>query len=104
VASLAQLSKRLAELIGKYIEEKEARGAECKKKRRKIPRRLSVNGRFTDVPFPETIGWKGKQPSKKEGEQDKRRRTPREKANARLNYWIQLGGPLARMAQRFRAG
>jgi hypothetical protein len=45
-----------------------------------MSRRLSVNDRFTDVLFPETIGWKGKQPSKKEGEQDEEDENPREKA------------------------
>jgi hypothetical protein len=60
-ASRTELSKRvfLAEFIAKYIEETEARGAQCRKKRREMSRRLSVNDRFTDVLFPETIGWKG---------------------------------------------
>jgi hypothetical protein len=104
--SLARLSKRvyLAELIGKYIEETEARKAEPRKKRRKMLRRLSVNDRFTDVLFPETAEWKGEQPSKKKGKQHKREKNPREKAKQTLEYWIHLGEPLARMVQRFGVG
>jgi hypothetical protein len=46
-----------------------------------------------------TREWKGRQPSKKEGEQDKEEDNPREKAKEKFKYWIQLGEPLARMSQ-----
>ena len=87
---VARVSKRvyLAELIGKYIEETAARKAELKKKRMKNLRRLSVNDRFTDLLFPETIKCKGKQLSEKE-------KSLREKAKQKLEYWIRLGKPLA---------
>jgi len=96
---VARLSKRvyLAELIGKYIEETAARKAELKTKRMKNLRRLSVNDRFTDLLFPETIKCKGKQLSEKE-------KSLREKAKQKLEYWIRLGKPLARMVQRFGSG
>jgi hypothetical protein len=39
---------------------------EPRKTRQKMPGGLSVKDRFTDVIFPDTIDWKGRQPSKKE--------------------------------------
>lgn len=84
-----RISKRvaLAELIGSYIEEKEAWKATPKKIRKK---KLPPKNQFTDLLFPETIKYKGK---KEKG--------PREDARAKLKYWIQLGEPLAAMAHRY---
>jgi len=92
---IARLSRRvcLAELIGKYIEETESRRAEPRKKRRTMSHRSSINDRFTDVLFPETIKCKGEQLSKQEkGQQHKRVKSPRDQAKETLKYWIQLGG------------
>jgi hypothetical protein len=84
-----------------YLEEVKPRRVEPRKTKRKMPGRLSVKDRFLDVMFPDTIGWKDRQPSKKEGEQDEEEDNPREKAKEKFKYWIQLGEPLARMSQRF---
>jgi hypothetical protein len=91
-----RISKRiaLAELIGRYIQEREARRAVPKKRRKKQLPRSSPKDRFTDLLFPETIRYKGEQLGKKE-------KGPRENAKKKLDYWIQLGEPLARMAQRY---
>jgi hypothetical protein len=95
----------LAELIGKYIEETESRRAEPRKKRRTMSHRSSINDRFTDVLFPRTIKCKGEQLSKQEkGQQHKRVKSPRDQAKETLKYWIQLGGPLAKMVRRFGVG
>jgi hypothetical protein len=61
-----RVSKRvyLAELIGRYIEETEARRDELPKKQRKT---LLPKNRFTGLLFPETIKYKGRKVSKKNG-------------------------------------
>jgi hypothetical protein len=84
----ACISKRvaLAELIGNYIKERDARRAVPKKKRKKLLPQSSPKVRFIDLLFPETIKVKGQQ---------------REEAKSKFNYWIQLGEPLAAMAQRY---
>jgi hypothetical protein len=92
-----RISKRvaLAELIGSYIEERDARTAMPKKRRRRELPRLSPKDRFTDLLFPET---------KQTEEEDGERKDARKKAKAKLSYWITLGEPLAGMAQRFGYG
>jgi hypothetical protein len=96
LAVAVRISKRvaLAELIGMYIEEREARRAVPRKKRKTQLPRSSPKDRFTDLFFPETIKYTGEPLSKKE-------KGPREKAKEKIDYWIRLGEPLARMAQRF---
>ena len=90
-------SKRvaLAELIGRYIEERDARTAMPKKKRKRELPRLSPKDRFTNLLFPETQQTK---------EKDEEIAHTRKKAKAKLSYWIALGEPLARMSQRFGYG
>jgi hypothetical protein len=55
-----RISKRvaLAELIGRYIEERDARRAMTKTQRKMLGPRSSVKDRFTDLLFPETIQYK----------------------------------------------
>lgn len=100
--SLARLRKRvyLVELIGNYIDEKEvwnAWKAEPRRKRRKIGRRLSPLGRYTNLLFPETMGWK-----------DTRSGTTkaalRQQAKNKLEYWVSLGEPLVMLARRYGVG
>lgn len=84
---VTRVSKRvyLAELVGKYIEEIEARKAEAKKGRRKSLHPLSIKNRYTDLLFPETITDNGKQLSKEEGKQIlKEENGLREKAKEKL--------------------
>jgi len=94
-----RISKRvaLAELIGRYIKEREARRAVPKKRRKKQLPRSSPKDRFTDLLFPETIKYKVDKKTK--GMQVIEEKGPRENAKKKLDYWIQLGEPLARMAQ-----
>jgi hypothetical protein len=95
-ASVSQLRKRvhLSELIGRYIKETKARGDESRSIKRKLVGRPSVHDRFVDILFPETVEWKNKD----------MQNNPREKAKTTFKYWIQLGEPLAKMAQRFGVG
>ena len=105
VSLLNQISKRvyLAELIGMYIEETQARKAEPQRKRRKTARRQSVKDRFTDLLFPQTIEWKNMRLSETEqGKQNEE--SLRKKAKQKLEYWIRLGEPLAMMARRHGVG
>ena len=81
----------LAELSIRYSEEKEARGAVPKKRRKKELPRLSPKDRFADLLFPEIGNIEG------EGE----RNVARKEAKGTFSYWITLGKPLAEMAQRF---
>jgi hypothetical protein len=55
-----RISKRmaLAELIGRYIEERDARRAMTKTQQKMLGPRSSVKDRFTDLLFPETIQYK----------------------------------------------
>lgn len=87
-----RISKRLAlaVLIGKYLEERDARTAMPKKRRKKELPRLSPMDRFTDLLFPETKG------TEERGEESKE---ARKRAKTNFSYWISLGEPLARMAQ-----
>jgi hypothetical protein len=96
----------LAELIGSYIEEREARRAVPKKKRKMQLPRSSPKDRFTDLLFPETITYEGEQLSEKDKgmQMIEEEKSPRLKAKAKLDYWIRLGEPLARMAERFGHG
>jgi hypothetical protein len=85
--SLNQISKRvyLAELIGMYIEETQARKPRPQRKRRKTARRQSVKDRFTDLLFPQTIEWKNMRLSKTEhGRQNEE--NPRKKAKQKLEF------------------
>ena len=114
---VARVSKRvhLVELTATYMEEKKAKKAASKRRRdRKLPR-LSPMDRFTDLLFPETIKCKSEQTSrKKKGKQvskkekckqvSRKEECPREAAKRTLEYWIRLGEPLVRMAQRFGHG
>jgi hypothetical protein len=96
-----RISKRvaLAELIGKYIEERDARRVMPKKKRKKRLPPLSPNDCFIDLLFPETIKNLSKMA---QGMQVIKKKTgPREDATSKFNYWLQLGEPLAVMAQRY---
>ena len=72
-------SKRvaLAELIGRYIEERDARAAMPKKKRKREFPRLSPKDRFTDLLFPETR-------QTEEGDEEKAH--ARKKAKAKISY------------------
>jgi hypothetical protein len=93
------------ELIGKYIEERVARRAVPEKRRKKQFPRSSLKDRFTDLLFPETIKYKGEQSSKKaQAMQVIKEKGPRESTKKQLDYWIQLGKPLARIAQRYGIG
>lgn len=86
-----RISKRvaLAELINRYIEEREARRAVPKKRRKKLLPQSSLKDRYIDLLFPETVMYKvdGK--------------GLRENAKKKLDYWIQLGknGPTLRRWQ-----
>jgi hypothetical protein len=94
-----RISKRvaLAELISNYIEERDARRAVPRKRRKKQLPQLSPKDRFIDLLFPETIKYKGEQLSKMA--QVIKDKGPREDAKKKFDYWIQLGEPLAAMAQ-----
>ncbi|OBT60235.1 hypothetical protein VE03_10210 [Pseudogymnoascus sp. 23342-1-I1] len=81
----------LAELSIRYSEEKEARSAVPRKRRKKELPRLSPKDRFTNLLFPE-IGN-----IEEEGE----RNVARKEAKGTFSYWITLGKPLAEMTQRF---
>jgi hypothetical protein len=108
-----RISKRvaLAELIGRYIEERDARRAMTKTQRKVLGPRSSVKDRFTDLLFPETIQYKKchfiERAEGKEGENGRgtqmttvdNERDPRQKAKQQFGYWITLGEPLAWMAQ-----
>ncbi len=91
-----RISKRMAlvELIGRYIEESEAWKAMPKKRRKMQLPGSSPKDRFTDLLFPETIKYKDEQLGKKKN-------GLREKAKQKIDYWIRLREPLARIAQRF---
>jgi hypothetical protein len=96
----ARISKRvaLAELIGRYIEERDAKKV-APKKRQKTQ---SLKNRFIDRLFPETIKYKSQQLSKNENKQViKEEKCPRQEAKDKFKYWLQLGEPLARMAKRY---
>jgi hypothetical protein len=123
VTLLAQLSKRvhLAELAGRYNEEKHAleaaekqalKAAERKRKRGKELRQQSLKDRYTDLLFPETIGQRAKptsKPKERKGKTKERRGKPQEDnprgaAKGKVEYWIRLGTPLAIMTQRNGVG
>jgi hypothetical protein len=104
---VARVFKRvyLAELVGKYKAETEARKAESKTRRKKNLRALSVKNRYTDVLFPETITCGGKQQNREKGKKlSKKENGPRKKAKGKLEYWLKSGELLAMMAQRFGIG
>jgi hypothetical protein len=73
------ISKRvaLAELIGSYIKERDARTAIPKKRRRRELPRLSPKDYFTNLLFLET---------KQTIKEDKERKDARKKAKAKLSY------------------
>jgi hypothetical protein len=116
VTLLARLSKRvhLAELAGRYNEEKHAleaaekqalKAAERKRKRGKELRQQSLKDRYTDLLFPETIGQRAKRTSKpKERRGKPQEDNPRGAAKGKVEYWIRLGTPLAIMTQRNGVG
>ena len=80
----------LAELSIRYSEHKNARRALTKKRRKKeFP--LSPRNYFTDLLFPEIDNIEG----------EEERNDARKEAKVTFSYWITLGDPLARMAQRF---
>ena len=95
-----RISKRvaLAELIGKYIEERDARRAVPKKRLKKQLPRSSPKDRFIDLLFPETIKYKGEKLCKKAQGIQVKDKGPREAAKKKFDYWIQLREPLAEMA------
>lgn len=102
--SLARLRKRLylVELIGNYIDEHEAWNvwkARPRRKKRKTKGRLSPLSRYTDLLFPETIGWKDTRPGETEASKAARAAL-REQAKNTLEYWISLGEPLVMLARR----
>lgn len=78
------ISKRaaLAELVGSYIEEKDARKAMRKKRRKTEVPLLSLKDQFTDLLFPET---------KQTKQQDEEIIETRQVAKIILGYWISLG-------------
>ncbi|KAF8855966.1 hypothetical protein BDZ45DRAFT_745972 [Acephala macrosclerotiorum] len=101
---VVRISKRvaLAELIGKYIEERNAKRAVPKKRRKKQLPQSSPKDRFTDLLFPDTVKYKGeKLDEKTKSMQVIEEKGPRENAKKKLDYWIVLEEPLARMAQRY---
>jgi hypothetical protein len=63
----ARISKRiaLAELVGRYIDERDARRALPKKRRKKQLPQSSPKDRFTDLLFPQTLNYNGDQMSTK---------------------------------------
>lgn len=83
----------LAELVGSYIKERDARKAVPKRRRKKLLPGSLLKDRFTDLLFLDTIKYKEEQLGKENGLQ--------EEAKKKLNYWIQLEEPLAMMAQRY---
>lgn len=96
---VARVSKRvhLVELVGRFVEERGARKAVAKRKRRGP----STNEKFTDLLFPETIVRK---PKLSRADNKEKGDNPRERAKRTLEYWIWLGEPLLAMAQRFGIG
>ncbi|KAG9240383.1 hypothetical protein BJ878DRAFT_483897 [Calycina marina] len=93
-----RISKRvaLAELVGQYIKERQTRTATPKKRRKgQSPSQLSLKNHFTNLLFPETI---------QTGRQGRENEMARKAAKRKVSYWISLGEPLARMAQRFGYG
>ncbi|RFU23676.1 hypothetical protein B7463_g12661, partial [Scytalidium lignicola] len=101
-----RISKRvaLAELVGRYIDEREARRAVPKKRRKTQLPRSSPKDRFTDLLFPETVKYSGHLSKDMTTQVSKKEKCPRAKAKEKLDYWIRLGEPLARMARRFGYG
>jgi hypothetical protein len=100
---VVRVSKRvhLVELVSKFMEEREARKSMTKRKRGGP----SPNERFTDLLFPETIGYKqAHKPKTRRANSNEKGDNPRERAKRTFEYWIRLGLPLMRMAQRFGIG
>ena len=82
----------LAEVIGRYLEEKDAwrampRKEKRKEKQKELPQ-LSPKVRFTNLLFPQSQPFDMKVEGKS---------TPK----TTFDYWLQLGTPLARMSQRY---
>jgi hypothetical protein len=95
----AQVSERLhlAELIGRFIKERDAWKTAPKKRRKPNEIRLSPMDRFVNDLFPETITYKGEHISQEKKEK-------RQAAKDKFERWIRLGEPWARMVQRFGYG
>jgi hypothetical protein len=95
----AQVSERLhlAQLIGRFIEERDAWKTAPKKRRKPIEIRLSPRDRFVNTLFPKTIKYKGEHISQEKKEK-------RLAAKKKFEQWIGCGEPWARMAQRFGYG
>ena len=93
------VSKRLhlAELIARFIEERDAWKTAPKKRRKPNETRLSPRDRFVNILFPETIKYKGKNISQEKKEK-------RLAAKEKFERWIRCGEPWARMVQRFGYG
>ena len=88
----AQVSERLhlAELIGRFIKERDAQKTALKKRQKLNEIRLSLMDRFVNGLFPKTITYKGKHISQEKKEK-------RQAAKDKFKQWIQLGEPWARM-------
>ena len=92
----AQVSERLhlAEMISRFIEERDAWKTTPKKRRKRNEIRLSPRDRFVNVLFPETMKHKGERISQEKKEK-------RHAAKEKFECWIRLGEPWARMVQRY---
>ena len=92
-----RISKRvaLAEMISRYLEERDARAAMLRNRRKLELPRSSPKDRFTDLLFPDTCKTYGFGDLKNDA---------RKKAKEKLSYWSSLGEPLAQMTQRFGYG
>lgn len=102
-----RITKRVAlvELIGKYIEERDAWRATPKRIRRKQPSQPSLKDRYTDLLFPEAMKSEDEQLTQTiQTTQVVKDKTLRQEAKKKLDSWIQLGEPLVRIAQRYSIG
>jgi hypothetical protein len=87
----------LAELIARFIEERDTWETAPKKRRKPNETRLSPLDRFVNILFPETIKYKGKNISQEEKEK-------RPAAKEKFEKWVRCGEPWARMVQHFSYG
>jgi hypothetical protein len=96
---IAQVSERLhlADLIGRFIKERDAWKTAPKKRRKPNEIRLSLRDRFVNGLFPETMTCKGEHISQEKEEKQ-------HAAKAKFEQWIRLGEPWARLVQRFGYG